>query len=76
MKIKLIWILTLVPMLSMAHSGHQHQASEIIFSPIMWLDHLLFIVFVGVLIIGFSRIIMKKYYPGTFKLYDQKTDLK
>ncbi len=63
MKNKLVLIFTSIPLLSTAHSGHQHHATDIIFHPLTWMDHLLFIGFVGIVFLVLIRKIMRKYFP-------------
>ena len=76
MKTKLIPILILIPMIGTAHSGHQHHAADIIFNPLMWLDHFMFILFIGVIFSLITHKLMKKFFPEMMKSFHQKLGLK
>ncbi len=72
MKNKLVLIFTSIPLLNMAHLGHQHHTTEIIFHPSAWMDHLLFIGFVGIVFVVFIRKIILKYFPVTYASFFKK----
>ncbi|MCG2462220.1 hypothetical protein K8352_15780 [Flavobacteriaceae bacterium F89] len=56
MKTKLLIILTLVPIIAMAHPGHDHHIGEILMHPSMWPDHYIVL---GLIALVFLILIVK-----------------
>lgn len=50
MKNKFSLTVAMVPVISSAHTGHVHNATEIMLSPTIWLDHIEIVTIFGVLI--------------------------
>ncbi len=61
MKSKILTLLTLVPMIAMAHPGHEHDFKEIIMHPSMWPDHYIVLGLLTVVILVLLVKIIKKY---------------
>lgn len=60
MKAKILFITALVPMIAMAHPGHEHHVVDIILDPSMWPDHYIVLGLITiVLLILFVKIIKK-----------------
>lgn len=55
MKNKFLLILTIIPMISSAHTGHVHNMTEIMLSPSTWSDHVGIVVLFGVLVVAILR---------------------
>ncbi len=72
MKTKLLMTLMLIPMIGMAHSGHEHNVTDILLNPLSWADHGLVITLLGILSLVVIRKIVLKYFPNTFKSLAKK----
>ena len=72
MKHKILIALTLLPLMSNAHGGHVHNATEIVFNPSQWLNHQVFIVGLAVVFVVLVRKTIKLYFPTTYKMIASK----
>ena len=72
MKNKFLAIIVLIPTLSNAHTGHLHNATEILLSPSMWMDHLVILSSLGFLFALMIWKVLIKYYPSKFKMIRSK----
>ncbi|MCK5442791.1 MAG: hypothetical protein KAJ23_12950 [Maribacter sp.] len=63
MKIKLLMTLMLMPMITMAHAGHQHNATDILLNPLSWADHGLILGALAILLAIVVIKIVMKYLP-------------
>jgi hypothetical protein len=72
MKNKILAVLVLVPLISNAHSGHVHNATEIFFNPSQWLNHQVFVVGMAVVFVIIIRKVMRLYFPNAYKVMTRK----
>jgi hypothetical protein len=72
MKNKFLAILTLVPLISNAHAGHVHNATEMLFNPSQWLNHQVFAIGMAVVFIIMIRKGLKLYFPNTYRVMTRK----
>ena len=68
MKIKFLALISLIPTLGNAHTGHPHNAKEILLTPSMWMDHLVILSSIGFLFALLIWKVLIKYYPSIFKM--------
>ena len=72
MKIKFVAILMVIPLLGMAHAGHEHKVSEIIFNPFSWADHGVIMGASIILLLLVTRKLVKKYSIAAYRALTQK----
>lgn len=63
MKTKLLMTLMLMPMIGMAHSGHEHNVTDILLNPLSWADHGLILGALAILLAIVVRKIVMKHLP-------------
>lgn len=61
MKAKFLAVMTLIPMIGMAHPGHEHHIMEIITHPSMWPDHYIVLGLIAVVLLILIVKVIKKY---------------
>ena len=61
MKSKFLFMTTLVPMIAMAHPGHEHHVMDIIMDPSMWPDHYIVLGLITLVILILFVKILKKF---------------
>ena len=72
MKNKFLAVIALIPMISNAHTGHVHNATEIMLTPSMWTNHVVIISSIGFLFAVMIWKVLMKYYPAKYKMIKSK----
>lgn len=72
MKNRLLIAFALLPLLTRAHAGHDHNATEIILNPSMWNDHLIIVMSIVLVVAIMAWRVLTKFYPNQYKLIKEK----
>ena len=72
MKTKLLMTFMGIPMIGMAHAGHEHNATDILLNPWSWADHGLILGFSAILLAMAVRKVLIKHLPKGYKPVSKK----
>jgi len=61
MKARILFIMAMVPMIAMAHPGHEHHIMEIITHPSMWPDHYIVLGLIALVLLILILKVIKKF---------------
>ena len=61
MKAKILFITALVPMIAIAHPGHEHHVVDIILDPSMWPDHYIVLGLIALVLVVLLVKIVKRF---------------